>query len=599
MEAANSPQVISYIRWSSGKQRRNTSLKRQEELAIKYAEQHNMPLSKVIIDDGVSGFSGDNISEKGGLGAFLRSIDSFPKGSILVCENIDRISRMHPEDAYDIIRNIVKSGIKIVIYSGEFDVFEITNHNDIGTMIKVIIELERAHSESKSKSQRTSKAFHKILEGYKKGIIRSGQEPSWVKRKLDENNIPVGYSEIPERTVVIRRMFQLYEDGNGATLIAKALNAKGLRTFGKNTDWSSSSVEAIMKSRSLMGEAKFKSMLNENPFIFNDYYPVIISKEQFERCENIRKRRYNSKGVSTRNPSFLTGLGITKCGYCGSSYVSQQASGKDKVLDEDGQIKDWARRLRCQGQASKGKTVCTAGTFKASVLERAVIKYCTDQIHIEEIVNYTQSNQEREALAEIVSLKKKLRELNNQEDRLVDELSFDATISKKALDRIRTNLENISIAISSTQAEIIRQEKEVTTFAPEILKGHLQQISEFQDSLIQPGENESKLKLRDIMMDVVGRIEIFRYGLFHTTRRENLASEMGLKIHEPIVKRILDNAGIECRTNENLVFRIKFKNGHQKDIFTNTSGKHWVVKDCPAEGESTTEIYLQKLLEEK
>ncbi|QTH70585.1 recombinase family protein [Pseudoalteromonas xiamenensis] len=592
MEAANSPQVISYIRWSSGKQRRNTSLKRQEELAVKYAERHNMPLSKVIIDDGVSGFSGDNTSSKGGLGAFKESLDQFPKGSVLVCENIDRISRMHPDDAYDVIRDIVKGGIKIVVYSGDDNVFEIKSHNDLGTIIKVIVELERAHSESKSKSQRTSKAFHKMLEGYEGGIIKSGQEPSWVKRKLGENNSPVGYTEIPERTAVIRKMFQLYEGGNGATLIAKALNAEGLKTFSKNTDWSSSSVEAIMKSRSLMGEAKFKSMLNDKPFIFADYYPVVISKEQFERCENIRKNRHNSKGVSTRNPSFLTGLGIAKCGYCGSSYVSQQASSKDKVLDKDGQIKDWARRLRCQGQASKGSTVCTAGTFKASILERAVIKYCADQVHMEEIINYTQSNQEKEALEQIAKYKKKLRELNNQEDRLVDELSFGAKISKKALERIRTNLENVSISIDTTKTEIARLEKEVTTSSPETLREHLQQITALQESLMQSGDNESRLKLRDIMMDIVERIEIFRYGLGHKLDRKKLAEDTGLKIHHPTVKRILDDSGVQCKTNKNLVFRIRFKNGHQKDIWTNTSADFWTIKSIPIEGESSTQSYL-------
>ena len=65
-------------------------------------------------DEGISGFDGSNV-RKGALGRFLHlvQIGEIPKGSILVIEQWDRLTRQNPMDAIPLVRDILKSGVEI------------------------------------------------------------------------------------------------------------------------------------------------------------------------------------------------------------------------------------------------------------------------------------------------------------------------------------------------------------------------------------------------------------------------------------------------------------------------------------------------------
>ncbi len=57
----NKPLAYSYIRMSTDIQLKGDSLRRQEELSVKYAEEHDLELDKdfKLRDIGVSAFHGD------------------------------------------------------------------------------------------------------------------------------------------------------------------------------------------------------------------------------------------------------------------------------------------------------------------------------------------------------------------------------------------------------------------------------------------------------------------------------------------------------------------------------------------------------------
>jgi len=56
--------AFSYIRWSSTQQTSGDSLRRQTDLAAKYAAQHNLTLDNTSFQDhGVSAFKGKNVLE--------------------------------------------------------------------------------------------------------------------------------------------------------------------------------------------------------------------------------------------------------------------------------------------------------------------------------------------------------------------------------------------------------------------------------------------------------------------------------------------------------------------------------------------------------
>ncbi len=88
-------QAYSYIRWSSEKQTAGDSKRRQSTGADEYCQKHGLTLSSDrYLDAGVSAFRGKNAAE-GALAGFLEAVDQgrVPKGSMLLIENFDRLSR--------------------------------------------------------------------------------------------------------------------------------------------------------------------------------------------------------------------------------------------------------------------------------------------------------------------------------------------------------------------------------------------------------------------------------------------------------------------------------------------------------------------------
>ena len=87
------------------------SLRRQIDASEAYAKEHGLELDTTLTlrDLGVSGFTGENRT-KGALKIFLDAIDSgsVPRGSILLVESLDRLSREQVLDALDLFKNILQ-----------------------------------------------------------------------------------------------------------------------------------------------------------------------------------------------------------------------------------------------------------------------------------------------------------------------------------------------------------------------------------------------------------------------------------------------------------------------------------------------------------
>lgn len=99
--------AISYARFSSAGQAEGSSLSRQIERAEAYAAANDLVIDHALSfrDLGVSAWDRSNI-EKGALGLFLRAITEgkVPKGSTLIVELFDRLSRAEPIDALAIFQ---------------------------------------------------------------------------------------------------------------------------------------------------------------------------------------------------------------------------------------------------------------------------------------------------------------------------------------------------------------------------------------------------------------------------------------------------------------------------------------------------------------
>ncbi len=125
---AVSPKAYSYVRFSTPEQREGDSQRRQSPALRNTPNATDWSLdTKVRFEDlGVSAFRGRNAKvglrqegKKPALAAFLERVEAgiVEKGSTLLVENLDCISRQHPRDAAHTLRRIVEAEITVVTLS--------------------------------------------------------------------------------------------------------------------------------------------------------------------------------------------------------------------------------------------------------------------------------------------------------------------------------------------------------------------------------------------------------------------------------------------------------------------------------------------------
>jgi len=234
--------AYSYIRMSSKEQLKGASFRRQSELTEKYAQEHNLQIDNTICDLGVSAFSGKNITD-GALGKFIQLCKDggIEKGSVLIVENLDRISRQKPLHAFKLFASILDEGIEIVTLVNGQRFTEDSVNSDMSQLYMSIGEMIRAHSESKTKSDRLKDAWDRKRNnlGARKLTSRC---PAWLELSTDKKSF------IPnsERFEIVERIFNLMDEGLGSYSIVKLFYREGVPTFCDSTKWHTSYLTKIL-----------------------------------------------------------------------------------------------------------------------------------------------------------------------------------------------------------------------------------------------------------------------------------------------------------------------------------------------------------------
>src|SRR5262245_17499247 len=125
MSPATSPLAYSYIRFSSPEQAAGDSLRRQTAAAADWCKRHNVTLdrSTTYADLGKSAYLGKHREnpDRHKLAAFLKLVEGgkIPRGSYLIIENLDRLTREHMRPAVTLFFSLLEAGVNIVTTSPE------------------------------------------------------------------------------------------------------------------------------------------------------------------------------------------------------------------------------------------------------------------------------------------------------------------------------------------------------------------------------------------------------------------------------------------------------------------------------------------------
>src|SRR5262249_36337973 len=133
------------------------SIRRQTALARGWCDRNGATLDTraTYEDRGTSGFRGKH-RESGMLRRFLDDVESghIPRGSTLLIENLDRLSREKPVVGVNVLTGILLAGVRIVQLSP--DEIELTEDSDLFALFRGQMSQARGHDESKTKAARMS-----------------------------------------------------------------------------------------------------------------------------------------------------------------------------------------------------------------------------------------------------------------------------------------------------------------------------------------------------------------------------------------------------------------------------------------------------------
>jgi len=339
------PKAYSYIRFSTPEQEKGDSLRRQESEARKYAEEHGLTLdeNQKYKDLGKSGYKGFN-RINGALRDFLNLVDSgnIPKGSVLIVEHLDRLSREKVSDALTLFMNLIHKGIRIATLQDnkEYDKDSI-DKNPTELLISIIL-MSAAHDESLKKSIRAKKTIEEKIKKLQNKEIRifTKQCPLWLEYSDDKSE----FVPIPEVCEAIKLIFKKKLEGKGSYKIQRELNSDPnvwkppVSKKNKSGGWRDGYIDKILRSRRVIGE--FQPHENKTIKVIEDgreiettkrvavgdsiknYYPKIMDEGTFFRVQEIIKQNSTlpgNAGGGNKDKAKNLFSNIAKCGICGST----------------------------------------------------------------------------------------------------------------------------------------------------------------------------------------------------------------------------------------------------------------------------------------
>jgi DNA invertase Pin-like site-specific DNA recombinase len=314
------PLAVSYLRFSHPDQMKGDSIRRQTALTEAWCDRNKVRLdaSLSLRDLGVSAFRGKHREnpDKHGLACFLRAVEQskVPRGSYLIIENLDRLSREEERTALRLWMDILDAGINIVQLEPE----TVFRHDkcDMIDIFRAIIELSRGHSESARKSHLIGQKW-----GEKKRRVRAG-EAQQVSQRMGKDRyiltrrIPAWVQEVngqlvarPERANIIRHIFDLALSGMGSQQIARKLTVDQVPPFGRCGRWNKQYVLTLLTDRRLTGEYQPRhSDGTPDGEPVPGYYPKLIDELELQAVQQEAQKRKCLPGRVRKFVALFAGL---------------------------------------------------------------------------------------------------------------------------------------------------------------------------------------------------------------------------------------------------------------------------------------------------
>lgn len=293
--------VWSYARVSTLSQIDGFGIQRQVNTINQFIQylvlDHRLPYTLDVdnitqmVAEGKSAFKGKNWNPKTKLGQYRKMVmDGVIPDSVLIVENIDRLTRLDPFQAVEIISGMINRGTTILeIETG------MTYSRYIPESITVLtMQINRANGESKRKSIMMQKSH----------LNRFGKVSKVRPRWFDVVEIDgVKQYRINDTAKAIQRMFIDYANGIGPAQI--------VRTYGTSDNgkqWTLVTVLRALSDKRVADDAR---------------YPPIVDKSLYEKIQSMKNPL---RGSTHQKNMFNIFSGMSRCPLCKQSIIVKRNS---------------------------------------------------------------------------------------------------------------------------------------------------------------------------------------------------------------------------------------------------------------------------------
>lgn len=302
--------AYSYIRFSRAHQIEGDSLRRQRTTTAEYCERHNLTLddSLKLEDLGFSAYTGRNAEKGGALYRFIAACQGglVPRGSALILESLDRLSRQSPRKTINLLTQLLDLGIEIhLTQAGK--IFRPEDECGVELIIAIAMAM-RAHEESDTKSKRLKEAFAQKRKLAAEGKAHVSKSLPWWLIWNEEGTAIICPDD---RREIIERIFREVLDGKSPIEISRTLNDEGKQNWRpKATAWLDNRIRDTINSDAVFGTigATRKTKVAGRKWAIADYYPQVIDPDTAAKARAILKANRKNKSGPKPDESSVPNL---------------------------------------------------------------------------------------------------------------------------------------------------------------------------------------------------------------------------------------------------------------------------------------------------
>ena len=412
-----------YARLSNDDDQEMNSLLNQQEICRAYADKHGHIVVGSSFDDNVSGMK----FSRRGLDELTAAVDAKCIDAVIV-KDLSRLGRHKTQTALfiDYLRRCL---VRVLSVTENIDTF--CDEDDL------IIGVRGLMNDFYAKD-----IGDKIRAGYRQkqreGIVITPPFGYWKDKNRNEIRVN------SEAAVTVQIIYSLYLQGCGQKEIARRLNAMGRKTPAqlraekcgrefqlthKTRDgqflWTYASVKNVLTEEAYTGvlnnhrreynNGKVKHIEKADWYRHEDFFPVIIEKEEWEQVQKLLKQHARPANGNQAKHRYV---GLLNCQECRNVFIPM--------------IRYWngTRRVEyvCRGYHRNGKSYCSSHRIHEEVLDAAVQRYVEAMreqyvVELKQLVKMQKKWALRKPIlnAHILSLQKEIQRLEQEIDGIVME----------------------------------------------------------------------------------------------------------------------------------------------------------------------------------